>query len=164
VLLIAPFIYFLTGVTPLAGYTSAFYLHAVPFLFVLQLALLVTTWGVRTGKASAFELALAPLQLRALWHVLRRRASPPPFAQEAHRRGLHLVVPQVTLIALTVAGLLLACWRVFVQGQGQELPALIVNGAWSVFNLGALLAPVRAALWRPDATPQPVAATDGMIA
>lgn len=148
-LLLAPLAALVTGTAPLAGYTSGFYRHAIPFLLALQLALLVSTWGVRTGKVHAFALALAPQDCAALLRVLFRRAARPPFAGQTHRRGLHLVLPQVTLAALTACGLLLALWRVFAQGQGQELPALIVNGAWAVFNLVALLAPVRAALWRP---------------
>lgn len=146
VFLLAPLVYLFTGIAPVAGYTSAFYLHLLPFLLALQLAFVVTTWGAATAKARAFRLALAPQQLRALWQALRGLQ---PARQE--RRPLRLVAPQLALVALTLAGWAVALWRVFVFGQGQELPALIVNCAWSVYNLVALLAPVRAALWRPPA-------------
>lgn len=167
--LLAPIVYGVTGAAPLAGYTSGFYLHAVPFLLALLLAFLAATWGVRAGKAWAFALGLVPQECGRLWRRLRRRFArsasvarepwvPGRARDDTECRGLQLVVPQVTLIALTLAAIALAAWRVFVQGQGQELPALIVNGAWAVFNLAALLAPVRAALWRPPAAAHAAAA------
>ena len=40
-------------------------------------------------------------------------------------------------------------WRVFVQGAEQELPNLVVNVAWGLNNVLAMLPLVRAALWKP---------------
>jgi cellulose synthase (UDP-forming) len=51
---------------------------------------------------------------------------------------------------LTIAGLLYGAWRVYVQGAENELPNLIVNVAWGLNNVFAMLPMVRAALWQPE--------------
>jgi cellulose synthase (UDP-forming) len=59
-------------------------------------------------------------------------------------------VPQLAIIVLTLVGLLYAAWRVFVQHHDAELPNLVVNVAWGLNNVFAMLPLVRAALWQPD--------------
>jgi cellulose synthase (UDP-forming) len=59
---------------------------------------------------------------------------------------------------LTLAGLAYAAWRVFVQGAEHELPNLVVNVAWGLNNVFAMLPLVRAALWKPEDEPAVAAA------
>lgn len=152
VFLAAPIVYLFTGVAPLSSYSSAFYWHALPFLIVNEIAFLVGTWGVRAWDGKASYLSFFPVNFRALWTVLRgekiRFHVTPKDRQEGN--FLHLVWPQIAVIVLTLAGLAYAGWRVFAQGHGEELPNLVVNVAWGLNNVFAMLPLVRAALWQPE--------------
>jgi cellulose synthase (UDP-forming) len=152
VFLLAPIVYLFTGIAPLASYSSAFYLHALPFLVVTEIAFMVGTWGVRSWDGKASYLSFFPVNFRALWTVLRgqkiRFHVTPKDRQEGNFLGL--VVPQLAVIVLTLAGLAYGGWRVFGWGHDEELPNLIVNAAWGLNNVFAMLPLVRAAVWRPD--------------
>jgi cellulose synthase (UDP-forming) len=162
VFLAAPVICLFTGIAPLASYSSSFYLHALPFLVLTELAFLVGTWGVRSWDGKASYLSFFPVNFRALWTVLRgqkiRFHVTPKDRQEGNFAAL--VWPQFTVIALTLAGLAYGGWRVFAGGHDHELPNLVVNTAWGLNNVVAMLPLVRAAFWRPgdEAVPQHAAA------
>jgi cellulose synthase (UDP-forming) len=166
VFLAAPIVYLFTGIPPLAAYSAAFYLHALPFLVLTEIAFVVGTWGVRAWDGKASYLSFFALNLRALWTVLRGRRIKFHVTPKERQEGnfLHLVVPQLAVIALTLAGLGYAGWRVFLGGHPHELPNLVVNAAWGLNNVVAMLPLVRAALWRPDegaAAPAAAAAAPG---
>ena len=152
VFLAAPVIYMFTGIAPLSSYSTDFYLHALPFLVLTELAFMVGTWGVRSWDGKASYLSFFPVNFRALWTVLRGEKIKFHVTPKDRREGTHLnlVAPQLAVIVLTLGGLAYASWRVFVQGQGQELPNLVVNLAWGLNNVVAMLPLVRAALWRPE--------------
>ncbi len=165
VFLVAPIVYLFTGIAPLSSYSSAFYWHALPFIIVNELAFMVGTWGIRSWDGKASYLSFFSVNCRALWTVLRGEKIKFHVTPKDRQEGssLHLVVPQLTIIVLTLAGLAYAAWRVVVQGAGHELPNLVVNVAWGLNNVFAMLPLVRAALWQPEEEPvvaaQPAAAT-----
>ncbi|GAB3665416.1 glycosyltransferase family 2 protein [Ramlibacter alkalitolerans] len=152
VFLAAPVIYLFTGIAPLAAYSNAFYLHALPFLVVTEIAFMVGTWGLRSWDGKASYLSFFPVNLRALWTVLRGQKIKFHVTPKDRQEGtfLHLVWPQIAVIVLTLAGLAYAAWRVFAAGHADELPNLVVNAAWGLNNVVAMLPLVRAAVWRPD--------------
>lgn len=152
VFLAAPIIYLFTGIAPLSSYSTSFYLHALPFLLVNELAFLVGTWGVRSWDGRASYLSFFPVNLRALWTVLRGEKIKFHVTPKDRQEGsfLHLVVPQIVVIVLTLAGLAYAAWRIFVQGHQEELPNLVVNAVWGLHNVVAMLPLVRAAVWKPE--------------
>jgi cellulose synthase (UDP-forming) len=162
VFLAAPILYLFTGIAPLASYSAAFYLHALPFLVLTELAFMVGTWGVRAWDGKASYLSFFPVNFRALWTVLRGEKIRFHVTPKDRQEGsfLHLVLPQLAVIVLTLAGLAYSAWRVFAAGHEHELPNLVVNAAWGLNNVFAMLPLVRAALWRPGAgtTPEPAAA------
>ncbi|TFY96708.1 glycosyltransferase family 2 protein [Ramlibacter humi] len=151
VFLAAPIIYLFTGIAPLSSYSTAFYLHALPFLLMTELAFMVGTWGVRSWDGKASYLSFFPVNLRALWTVMRGEKIKFHVTPKERQEGnfLHLVYPQLGVIVLTLAGLGYAAFRVFVQGHLQELPNLVVNAAWGLNNVFAMLPMVRAAVWQP---------------
>ena len=152
VFLAAPIIYLFTGIAPLASYSQAFYLHALPFILLTELAFLVGTWGVNNWDGKASYLSFFPVNFRALWTVLRGEKIKFHVTPKERQEGnfLHLVYPQLAVIVLTLAGLTYAAWRVFAQGHDIELPNLVVNVAWGLNNVAAMLPMVRAALWKPQ--------------
>ena len=156
VFLAAPIVYLFTGIAPLSAYSGAFYLHALPFILLTELAFMVGTWGVNSWDGKASYLSFFPVNFRALWTVLRGEKIKFHVTPKERQEGtfLHLVYPQLAVIVLTLAGLLYAAWRVAVQGHDNELPNLVVNVAWGLNNVFAMLPLVRAALWKPAADPQ----------
>lgn len=159
VFLAAPIIYLFTGIAPLSSYSTAFYLHALPFLLVNELAFLVGAWGVRSWDGRASYLSFFPVNLRALWTVLRGEKIKFHVTPKDRQEGsfLHLVVPQMMVIVLTLAGLAYAAWRIFAQGHEEELPNLVVNAVWGLHNVFAMLPLVRAAVWKPEGDNEPAA-------
>lgn len=151
VFLAAPIIYLFTGIAPLSSYSTAFYLHALPFILLTELAFMVGTWGVRSWDGKASYLSFFPVNFRALWTVLRGQKIRFHVTPKQRQEGnfLHLVWPQLAVIVLTLAGLAWASWRIFGLGQAEELPNLVVNAAWGLNNVLAMLPLVRAALWQP---------------
>lgn len=160
VFLVAPIVYLFTGVPPLSAYSMAFYLHAIPFIVATELAFMLGTWGIRSWEGKSSYLAFFSINLRALWMVLRGQKIKFHVTPKARQEGNHLglVLPQLAVIVLTVVGLLQAAWRVFVGNAGHELPSLVLNTAWGLNNVLALLPMVRAALWQPLPPPETEAA------
>ena len=159
VFLVAPILYLFTGIAPLSAYSGAFYLHALPFIVLTELAFMVGTWGVNSWDGKASYLSFFPVNFRALWTVLRGEKIKFHVTPKERQEGtfLHLVYPQLAVIVLTLAGLSYAAWRVVVQGHDNELPNLVVNVAWGLNNVFAMLPLVRAALWKPADEPQDAA-------
>jgi cellulose synthase (UDP-forming) len=62
---------------------------------------------------------------------------------------LHLVLPQLAVFALTIAGLVWSLYR-FVTGQLTTPWIDVVNAFWAIYNLTLLFAIVRAAIWQPQ--------------
>jgi cellulose synthase (UDP-forming) len=150
--LAAPIIYLFTGIAPLSSYSTAFYLHALPFIVVNELAFMVGTWGVRSWDGKASYLSFFPVNFRALWTVLRGEKIKFHVTPKSRQEGnfIHLVYPQIAVVVLTLAGLAYAAVRVFAWGHDAELPNLVVNTAWGLNNVFAMLPLVRAAFWRPS--------------
>jgi cellulose synthase (UDP-forming) len=157
VFLVAPIIYLFTGIAPLSSYSTAFYWHALPFIVVNELAFMVGTWGMRGWDGKASYLSFFSINFRALWTVLRGEKIKFHVTPKDRQEGnfLHLVWPQIAVIVLTLAGLAYAAVRVSVFGHVEELPNLVVNVAWGLNNVFAMLPLVRAALWRPPEQAEP---------
>lgn len=152
VFLFAPIIYLFTGIPPLSSYSTSFYLHALPFIICTELAFMFGTWGVRNWDGKSSYLSFFSINFRALWAVLRGKKIKfhvtPKDRQEGNFIGL--VTPQLTVIILTLTGLIYGIWRVYVQDAQNELQNLIVNVVWGLNNVFAMLPMVRAAFWKPE--------------
>jgi cellulose synthase (UDP-forming) len=73
---------------------------------------------------------------------------------------LHLVTPQLTVVALTLLGIVYSAYRVFGAGRLDETPSFIVNTFWGLNNVMCMLPMVRAALWKPEDEPQEAPQSD----
>jgi len=152
VFLVAPILYLFSGVAPLSVYATPFYLHFLPFILVSELAFMVGTWGVAAWDGKAGFISFFAINFRALWTVLKRDQIKFPVTPKERQEGnfMHLVIPQLVIIGLTVLGLVYAATRVLWLGHTHELNALIVNVFWGLNNIFCLLPIVRASVWRPD--------------
>lgn len=151
VFIAAPVIYLFTGIPPLSAYSTAFYLHSLPFLLATELAFIFGMWGVRSWEGKASYMSFFSINFRALWTVLKGEKIKFPVTPKERQEGnfLELVIPQIVVIGLTVAGIVYGAFRVFGLNQMQELQSLIVNTAWGLVNVILMLPMIRAAQWQP---------------
>lgn len=151
VFLLAPIVFMLTGIAPVASYSFDFFIHLLPFLIASELAMMVGTWGIAGFKGKASYLAFFPVGLRALWTVLRGQQIKFPATPKDRQEGnfLHLIIPQLVVVALTVIGLVVGYVRVFVFDHPDQLPAMVVNTFWSINNIVILSGIIFAAMWTP---------------
>lgn len=152
VFLLAPVVFMFTGIAPVASYSFDFFVHLLPFIIASELAMMVGTWGVAGFKGKASYLAFFPVGLRALSTVLRGQQIKFPATPKDRQEGnfFRLVIPQFTIIALTVIGLIVGYVRVFVFDHPNQLSAMVVNTFWSINNIVVLSGIIFAAFWRPE--------------
>jgi len=152
VFLFAPVVFMFTGIAPVASYSFDFFIHLLPFIIASELAMMVGTWGINGFKGKASYLAFFPVGLRALWTVLRGHQIKFPSTPKDRQEGnyLHLVWPQLAIIAATVIGLIVGYTRVFLFDQTDELSAMVVNTFWSINNIVVLSGVVFASIWTPQ--------------
>lgn len=150
--LIAPLIYLAFGVTPVSAYTRDFFVHALPFLIVNEIAFMVGTWGLSGYKGKVSYLASFPISLRALWAVIRKQKIKFPVTPKERQTGnfLHLVYPQLAVMIATVAAFLWAAVALTLGYGSYTLGGLIANGLWGLNNILAMSIMVRAAMWKPE--------------
>ncbi|HZG45722.1 MAG TPA: cellulose synthase catalytic subunit [Allosphingosinicella sp.] len=152
VFLLAPIIYLFTAIPPVSAYTTDFFLHIIPFLVTLELAMMFGTWGINGYKSKVTFLASFPLSLQALWAVLRKQKIKFHVTPKDRQEGnfLHLVWPQVAMMALTIISLL---WAIGSWALGRDnftMEGIVANGLWGLNNVLAMSIMVRAAFWKPD--------------
>ena len=149
--LCAPIIYLFTGIAPVQTYSLDFFKHAIPFLFANTLAFMVGTWGVDDWGGKTSYLAFFPINLCALWTVLKGEKIKFPVTPKDRQEGnfFRLVVPQFLVIALTAAGLLFAGAK-YTLWSSITLQSLIVNVFWGLHNILALQWIIAAAFWQPE--------------
>jgi len=151
VFLLGPVIYLFTGISPVAAYSPDFFLHAVPFMVLMELAMMVGTWGAGGFAAKASYIAFFPLGLRAIATVLRGRKISFPVTPKDRQSGrfLHLIRPQLAVIALTLAAALWAIGQEVLGLGTHSASGIATNLAWGCFNCLAMASMLRAALWQP---------------
>lgn len=152
VFILWPVIFLFTGIVPVATYSIDFLLHIVPFLLLNELAQLAGLWGAKTMSGRRWYLAMFPLNIQALWAVVRKRKISFPVTpkQRSEGRFLSLVKWQLLMVGLTVAGLFWA-WTLHLGGYGDySIGGLVANTLWGINNMLSLLPIILAAVWRPD--------------
>ncbi|MGA0540519.1 glycosyltransferase family 2 protein [Neotabrizicola sp. VNH66] len=155
VFLAAPVIYLATGISPVSAYSDQFFLHAIPFLILLELAMMVGTWGIAGYAAKASYLGFFPLGLKALATVLRGKKISFHVTPKTRQASafLSLVRPQIAVVVLTAgAGL----WAVFALWQGlghYSTVGVVTNLLWGLNNCLAMAGMIAAAVWQPDTPP-----------
>jgi cellulose synthase (UDP-forming) len=151
VFLVAPILYLLTGVAPVSAYSFDFFKHAVPFLALNEVALIVGLWGIAPTTGRRMYLAFFPVAMRAFWVVLKGEKIKFPTTPKERQDGtfLHLVRPQMALIALSVGAIVYAVLRAALSGHADWM-GLATNIFWIANGIAALGAMVSAAVWQPE--------------
>ena len=151
IFLTAPLIYLFTSIAPVTAYSIDFYKHILPFLILTELAFMATYWGLASYQAKANYLSFFTINMRAIWTVMRGQKIKFPITPKDRQEGnfFHIVIPQFTVIMLTVVGLIFAWVSFLFFHSHHNLDGLIVNTFWGLNNILALSGIVFAAFWNP---------------
>jgi cellulose synthase (UDP-forming) len=112
---------------------------------------MVGIWGLAGFQSKASYLAFFPVNLRALWTILRRKQIKFPTTPKDRQEGnfFHLVIPQFAVIVLTVGSLMYATYG-YYHGSFNNLNGLLTNTFWGINNVFAMSGLVMSAFWKPD--------------
>ncbi len=149
--LLAPIAYLFTNTSPITAYNDEFYAHLLPFLIVNKLAFILGTWGVRTWRGEQHYLAFFWLNIRALRDVILNRPIKFHVTPKTRQSGnfFALVWPHITLVGISLMGLLIMGTRVFALHQGDP-GTYLANLFWTIANMLSLSAVILAARRRPQ--------------
>ncbi|MBC7739060.1 MAG: glycosyltransferase, partial [Candidatus Saccharibacteria bacterium] len=156
VFLVAPVVYLITGVAPISAYSTSFFIHVVPFLLTLELAVMVGTWGIAGFASKASFLAFFPIGLKAIWTVVRGKKISFPVTPKQRQTGrfISLVWPQIAVVVLTVLSALWATMSL-LRGWGMHsLPGIVINSLWGFNNCLMMAGMISAAFWTPGTARQ----------
>jgi cellulose synthase (UDP-forming) len=149
-LVVAPLVFFFTGVAPVRAFDVVFWAHVLPFLVASRLALWAGTWGIPTGRAEQYHLAASWLHLRALVHVLAGR--PLRFQVtpkvRAAGRSVALATPHLTLLAIMAVGIVVGALRLEAAAPAAAA-AYAANVFWTLRNAWCIAPFAWAATRRP---------------
>ncbi len=152
IFLTAPLVFLFFAIAPVSAYSVDFYKHIFPFLFMTELGTMLALWGISGRKAKFSYLAFFPVNLKAIWTVLRRKKISFPVTSKERQVGnfIGLVWPQASILLLTIIGIVYA-WVQFAIGHPKfDLSGLLINSFWGANNILALSGIVMAAFWQPD--------------
>lgn len=164
VFLAAPIIYLLFAVAPVSAYSMDFYKHIFPFLIATELGTMFILWGLSTTKSKFSYLAFFPVNLKALWTVLRGKKISFPVTPKIRQDGvfLHLVWPQLMVMVLTLCAIGFAWIKHFTGSGSYGFDGLFLNSFWGLINVIAMSGMVYSAIWMPakDSTQSEQQSTD----
>jgi len=150
IFLLSPIVFLFTLIAPVSAYTTDFFLHILPFIFMNELAFLVGTWGISGYKGKATYLAFFPVNLRAVWTVLKGEEIKFPTTAKERQEGNFAkhAYPQMAIVTLTLGGILY-CWAGYLLGSHENLSGVIANTFWGLNNIIAMMGWIRSAFWQP---------------
>jgi cellulose synthase (UDP-forming) len=158
VLLLAPIIYFFTGIAPVASWSWDFFARFIPFFVLNKFFFRIVARGIPVWRGEQYNLAMFSLDIRAVLSVLSGRKLSfivtPKERQDS--KDFRLVWPQVLIIGLTVVGAIYAVAN-YLLGNSAELVGLLVNLFWGAYNVVMLSVVVRALYYQlpKDWNPEP---------
>lgn len=150
IFLFSPIVYLFSGISPVSADSAEFAKRFLPFIIATELSFLVGTWGVPGWQGMASYLSFFPINIRALWTVLRGEKIRFPVTPKDRQEGmfLHLVIPQLSVVVLTALGLLYAGVMLWL-GKASNYGGFIINLFWGTVNISAMSGMIAAALWKP---------------
>lgn len=158
VLLLAPIIYFFTGIAPIASWSPDFFIRFIPFFVMNKIMFRFVASGIPVWRGEQYNLAMFPLNIKAVFNVITRKkisfvVTP---KQRNDSKDFRLIWPQALVIVLTVLGVAVGVAR-FATGSGIDLIGLVVNLIWSAYNIVSLSIVVKALYYSPPKDWNPTA-------
>lgn len=151
IFLLAPVIYLFSGVSPVSAYSEEFFLHLVPFLISLELAIMAGTWGISGYASKASYLSFFPLGLKAILTIARGEKISFKVTPKARQSGnfLTLVRPQIAVVLLTFLGSLWGLGALWFADTSHSASGVLTNILWGLNNCIAMAGIIGAAMWTP---------------
>jgi len=150
VFVLSPIVSLATGLSPVRTPWLEFLAWLGPYLGLNRLMYLYVTRGINVRRSEQYSLALFPLWIKAVLSTLTNRD--PEFVVTPKRRQsghfLHLVRPQLAIIALTALAICYGVYALAFESQGTQM-GVAMNVFWGGYNVAMLLPIVRAAVFRP---------------
>ena len=150
VLLLAPIVFFFTGIAPVSSWSVDFFARFVPFFIMNKIMFRFVAAGIPVWRGEQYNLAMFPLNIKAVLTVLigKKLSFVVTPKHKEGGRDFRLIWPQLTVIVLTIAaatcGIIL-----FFMGKGTNVIGLVVNLIWSVYNVMSLSVVVNALFYQP---------------
>jgi len=150
VLLLAPIVYFFTGIAPVNSWSFDFFVRFIPFFLMNKVMFRFVASGISVWRGEQYNLAMFPLNIKAVISVLtgKKLAFVVTPKQREDGRDFRLIWAQVAVMILTAAGSLFGVAR-FFMGWGINFIGLSVNLLWSVYNIVSLSIVVKALYYKP---------------
>ncbi|WP_294222148.1 cellulose synthase catalytic subunit [uncultured Shimia sp.] len=155
VLLLAPVVSLVMGLAPVSAYSVEFFQRFLPAVVLGELAMVAACKGHAIGAGRVMTVVALPVQLRALFCVLRRQT--PQFAPTPKLPGaegtpnMRHVWPHVTLLAVMGGAAVFGVWQTVQNAPGYSASLLWVNLFWLSVNMNLVVRAVQMARWRPPA-------------
>ncbi|MEM7440276.1 MAG: glycosyltransferase [Pseudomonadota bacterium] len=151
ILLFAPVLSLLTGLAPVEAYSAEFFWHLLPLLLVNELALHISCKGYDTHGGRALAASALPIQLRAIYQVLRGEKPTFPATPKVpgKRRELRYAKPALVSLSIMAAAATWGSYATWTGIPGYSLSLLVVNLFWLAWNSLALMRVVQMSLWSP---------------
>ncbi|PZO38034.1 MAG: cellulose synthase [Pseudanabaena frigida] len=153
IFILCPIIFFFTGIIPVKAFGADFAIHFFPAFIINRITFLAATWGIPAGelwRSEQYAIALFPLFIQAVWSVFSR--TPLNFQVTSKQRlsgkYLNLVIPQLTIVILTLVGMTWCLIR-FMMAMLPDPWIYLINGSWAIYNICLLSVIIRAAVWQP---------------
>jgi cellulose synthase (UDP-forming) len=156
VFLICPIVYFFTGIIPVQAYGDEFAIYFIPAFVLNRLTFIAASWGIparELWRSEQYAIALFPLFIQAVWSVFTGRPIKFQVTPKQRQSGMYLrlVLPQLTIVILTILGILWCLYRL-AMGELENPGLYLINGLWAVYSLSLLWVIIRAAVWQPKAS------------
>ena len=153
IFILCPIIFFFTGIIPVKAFGTDFAIHFFPAFIINRLTFLAATWGIPAGelwRSEQYAIALFPLFIQAVWSVFSRTPLNFQVTPKQRQSGkyLNLVIPQLTIVILTLVGMAWSLIR-FMMGTLPDPWLYLINSSWAIYNICLLSVIIRAAVWQP---------------
>ncbi|AFZ47304.1 glycosyl transferase family 2 [Cyanobacterium stanieri PCC 7202] len=154
IFLLCPIIYFYTGSIPVTDYDNEFAFYFVPAFILNRLTFMMASWGIparELWRSEQYAIALFPLYIQAVVSVFSGKKLSFKVTPKQRQSGnyLRLVIPQITIIILTISGILWTGFQLII-GRYDQLNLFLLNVGWSIYNISLLLVVIKAAVWQPS--------------
>ncbi len=149
IFLLSPIIYLFTNIAPVSSYSMEFFKHLIAFLLFNQISLMLATWSIETNRGAKFFIAIFPIVLEAFYKVIKGEKIVFNVTSKVKQDGnfLSLIKPQLFIIVLTTIAIIFNAILILI-GERINYTGFSVNLFWSIFNISALMAIVKASLYK----------------
>jgi len=149
ILILAPAVYFFTGIAPVASWSWEFFYRFIPFFIMNKIMFRFVAAGIPVRRGEQYNLAMFPLNISAVWSVLSGRklsfVVTPKKREES--KDLRLIRWQLAAMIILAVGMISGILR-WATGAGVDFVGLAVNLIWSIYNINELRVVLKALYYK----------------